>query len=169
MPKVERFYLGKQIGTPAARSERRGGGVPIATASRSGDMVYTCGVVATDPGTGQLVGPGDIRAQTRCVLENLKKVLALAGTSFEHVVLVQAFLKDILSDWRAYHDVYLEYFDEHRPPPRFTVQAPMVTPDFLVEIQMTAAMPARARAARARPARRGAARRPRTGGRSRRR
>ena len=37
-------------------------------------------------------------------------------------------------------DALLEYFDENRPPPRFTVTADMAAPELLIEIQMIAAV-----------------------------
>ena len=134
--KVERFYVGPQIAISGVRSERSRGGVPSVAVAKAGNMVYTNGVVATDPETGELVA-GDIRVQTRRTLENLKLGLERAGTSFENVVMVQAFLRR-MQDWAAYHEVYLEYFPEHSPPPRYTVQAELATPEMLIEIHMIA-------------------------------
>ena len=50
---------------------------------------------------------------------------------------MHAFLKN-MEDWPAYHEVYIEYFDEKAPPPRYTVQAELASPELLVEIHMTA-------------------------------
>src|SRR5262245_14461553 len=91
MTKVERFYIGPQIATNTTKSEKTGGGVPIAAAARAGNMVWTNGVVSADPETGALVA-GDIRVQTKRVLENLKMILEKAGTSFANVVMVHSFL-----------------------------------------------------------------------------
>ena len=93
----------------------------------------------TTPETGAVV-EGDIRVQTRRVLETLRDGLERAGTGFDHVVLVQSFIKN-MDDWPAYHEVYLEFFDEHRPPPRYTVTADLAAPELLIEIQMIAAVP----------------------------
>ena len=136
MAKVERFYIGPQIAMDTIKSERASGGVPTVAVAKAGGMVYTNGVVSNHPETGEHVA-GDIRVQTRQVLENLKLGLERAGTSFENVVMVHAFLKN-MDDWPAYHDVYIEYFPEHTPPPRYTVQAAMASPELLVEIHMTA-------------------------------
>jgi aminoacrylate peracid reductase len=136
MAKVERFYIGPQIATETTKSEKTGVGVPIAAAARANGMVWTNGVVSADPVTGALVG-GDIRVQTRRVLENLKMVLEKAGTSFENVVMVHTFLRD-MNDWPGYHEVYIEYFDHKAPPPRYTVRAEMADPRWLIEIHMTA-------------------------------
>ena len=138
MEKVERFYIGPQIEMPRIRSEACAGGVPTVAVAKAGNLVFTNGVVSNHPETGEHVA-GDIRVQTRQVLENLKMGLEKAGTGFENVVMVHAFLKNI-EDWPAYHDVYIEYFPEHTPPPRYTVQAEMASPELLVEIHMTAAV-----------------------------
>ena len=136
MTGVERFYIGPQIQEATVRSETSKGGVPIVTATRANGLVWTNGVVSVDPETGQIV-PGDIRVQTRRTIENLKLILEKAGTSFERVVMVQTFLRD-MNDWPAYHEVYGEFFDLSAPPPRYTVSAELADPRWLVEIQMTA-------------------------------
>ena len=139
MSTVQRLYFGPQIDSGTIRSEKRAGGVPTFAAARAAGLVFTNGVVSNDPETGAVVG-GDIRVQTRRVLETLRDGLQQAGSGFDHVVLVQSFIKSI-DDWPAYHEVYLEFFDEHRPPPRFTVTADLAAPELLIEIQMIAAIP----------------------------
>ena len=136
MAKVERFFIGPQIAMSNIKSEASGGGVPTVAMAKAGNLVFTNGVVSNHPETGKHVA-GDIRVQTRQVLENLKFGLEKAGTGFENVVMVHAFLRD-MSDWPAYHEVYIEYFPEKTPPPRYTVQAEMASPELLVEIHMTA-------------------------------
>ncbi|MBS36014.1 MAG: hypothetical protein CMO26_08835 [Thiotrichales bacterium] len=138
MSKVERFFIGPQIASTTIKSEKSSGGVPTVAVAKAGGLVFTNGVVSNDPETGELV-TGDIRVQTRRVLDNLKIGLEKAGTSFDNVVMVHAFLKN-MTDWPAYHEVYIEYFPEHAPPPRYTVQAEMAAPELLVEIHMTAAL-----------------------------
>jgi enamine deaminase RidA (YjgF/YER057c/UK114 family) len=134
--KVERFYIGPQIATSTTKSEKTSGGVPVAAAARAGNMVWTNGVVSADPETGAMVA-GDIRVQTKRVLENLKMVLEKAGSSFDRVVMVHSFLRD-MNDWPAYHEVYVQYFDHKAPPPRYTVRAELADPRWLIEIHMTA-------------------------------
>ncbi len=136
MDKVERFYIGPQIEMPKIRSEASAGGVPTVAVAKVGNLVFTNGVVSNHPETGEHVA-GDIKVQTRQVFENLKMGINKAGTSFENVVMVHAFLRH-MEDWPAYHEVYIEYFSEHTPP-RYTVQAEMASPELLVEIHMTAA------------------------------
>ena len=136
MSKVERFFIGPQIAMSTIKSESSGGGVPTVALAKAGNLVFTNGVVSNHPETGEHVA-GDIKVQTRQVLENLKLGLAKAGTSFDNVVMVHAFLKD-MRDWPAYHEVYIQYFPEKTPPPRYTVRAEMASPELLVEIHMTA-------------------------------
>lgn len=136
MTQVERFYIGPHIQESTTRSEKSYGGVPVVTATRANGMIWTNGSVSVDPETGKIVA-GDIRVQTRRVLENLKLILEKAGTSFDRVVMVHTFLRD-MNDWPAYHEVYGEYFDLDAPPPRYTVRAEMADPRWLIEIHMTA-------------------------------
>ena len=58
-----------------------------------GNLVYTSGQVALDPKTGQLV-EGGVKEQTVRVLENLKAVLAEAGSDLHHVIKTTVFLKE---------------------------------------------------------------------------
>ena len=71
MKKVERFYIGPQIEMPKIRSEASAGGVPTVAVAKAGNLVFTNGVVSNHPETGEHVA-GDIRVQTRQVLENRK-------------------------------------------------------------------------------------------------
>src|SRR5687767_29037 len=57
-------------------------------------MVYIAGQVAINP-AGQVVGAGDLRAQTQQVFENLKAGLEAVGATFDHVVKLQLYLLDI--------------------------------------------------------------------------
>jgi 2-iminobutanoate/2-iminopropanoate deaminase len=59
--------------------------VPIAQAVRFGDLVFTSGYVALDAKTGEFSG-GDIRAQTRQIIETLGTILQEAGTSLKNVL-----------------------------------------------------------------------------------
>ena len=60
---------------------------------KAGPTVYVAGQVARRA-DGELVGAGDIEAQTAQVFENLRAALAAAGASFEHVVRITIYLTD---------------------------------------------------------------------------
>jgi 2-iminobutanoate/2-iminopropanoate deaminase len=108
---------------------------PYSQAVSTGDLLFTAGQVAIDPATGKLV-EGGIKQQSRQVLENLKAVLAAAGTDFSKVVKSTVFLKDI-KDFVEFNQVYAEYFPSE-PPARSTFQVAALPLGAMVEIEMIA-------------------------------
>ena len=108
---------------------------PYSPGFRSGPFVCTAGMLSMDA-AGSVVGTGDVREQTRQVLENIRGVLEAAGGSLEDIVYNMIFLAD-LGDYQAMNEVYASYFPEN-PPARACVQAGLVKPEFLVEIAATA-------------------------------
>jgi 2-iminobutanoate/2-iminopropanoate deaminase len=97
--------------------------------------VYTSGQIGLDPATGALV-PGGIEAQTRRVLENLKAVLAAAGSSLDRVLRVTVYLTD-LGHFQAMNRIFAEFLDAHRPA-RSTVGVAALPMGALVEMDMIA-------------------------------
>jgi 2-iminobutanoate/2-iminopropanoate deaminase len=93
---------------------------PYSQAVRMGNLVFCSGQIALDPERGTLVGDGDIRAQTKRVMENLRAVLEAAGSSLGRVVKTTIFLTD-LAEFAAMNEVYAEFFPA-APPARATVQ-----------------------------------------------
>ena len=92
---------------------------PYSQAIVAGDLVFCAGQLGLDPTTRQIVS-GDIKAQTRRVLDNLEAVLQAAGSSLDRVVKTTVFLEDI-AEFAAMNEVYAERFGAHRPA-RSTVQ-----------------------------------------------
>ncbi len=81
---------------------------------------------------------GGIEAQTRRTMENVKKVLALAGCTLADVVKVTVWLDDTRDFW-TFNRIYLEYFGDH-PPARSCVRSEMMV-DCKIEIEATAYKP----------------------------
>lgn len=98
------------------------------------NMFYSSGQIPLTP-EGNLV-EGDIKAQTHQVFSNLKGVLEEAGASFDTVVKVTAFLKD-MNDFADFNEVYGEYFSSHKPA-RSCVEVARLPKDVLVEIEVIA-------------------------------
>ena len=92
---------------------------PYSQAIQAGNFLFLSGQVPLDPKTGELV-KGDIRQQTRQVLENLKGVLESEKLGMEDVVKVTIFLKDI-GNFNLVNEVYATYFPSS-PPARSTVE-----------------------------------------------
>ena len=104
---------------------------PYSPGTKAGNAVYVSGTLALDS-AGNVVGKGDVKAQTRHVLETIKSVLEAAGGSLKDVTFNHIFLSD-LSGYAAMNEVYREYFPEN-PPARYCIRADLVKPEFLVEI-----------------------------------
>jgi aminoacrylate peracid reductase len=110
---------------------------PYSSATRANGMIYVSGTLAMDV-DGKTMGVGDAAEQTRVVLELIKSAVETGGGSMETVVFNHIFLRD-LADYAAMNEVYRSYFPEHRPA-RYTIQTPLVRPEFLVEIATVAAV-----------------------------
>ncbi len=108
---------------------------PYSQAIKAGGFVFSSGQIPLDPQTGTLIS-GDIQAQTHQVFANLRAVLQAAGSSFDRVVKVTAFLRD-MNDFKAFNEVYAEYLGEVKPA-RSTVQVARLPLDVAVEIDLVA-------------------------------
>ena len=108
---------------------------PYSPAVKKGNMVFTAGQLALNE-KGELVGKGDIKAQTRQVLENVRACLEAAGARMEDVVVSHVFLTDV-ANFQAMNEVYGEYFTENFPA-RACVITGLVKEEFLVEIAVIA-------------------------------
>lgn len=111
---------------------------PYSQAIQSGNMVYTSGQVALDPESGQIV-TGGIQEQTVRVFENLKAVLAAAGTGLDQVIKTTVFLKN-MSDFTTMNEIYARYLAPQGAiaPARSTVEVARLPKDALVEIELIA-------------------------------
>lgn len=104
---------------------------PYSPGVKAGNTVYVSGTLAIGA-DGKTVGVGDVKAQTRHVLESIKSVVAAAGGSMKDIAFNQIFLAN-LADYAAMNEVYREYFPAN-PPARYCIRADLVKPEFLVEI-----------------------------------
>lgn len=86
---------------------------PYSQAIKAGNVVYCSGQIPLVPETGEIV-EGDIKAQAKQSLENVKAVLTEAGATFSNVVKTTVFIVD-MADFGAINEVYAEYFGDHKP------------------------------------------------------
>jgi reactive intermediate/imine deaminase len=112
-----------------------------ADAVRFGDLLFVSGLTAHDE-AGHLVGEGDAAAQTRQILEQLKKVLTAAGASFADVLKVTVFLTDI-EDRARINPVRQEYFGAARPASSLFEVSRLALPGMKVEIEAIVGLPNR--------------------------
>lgn len=83
----------------------------------------------------------DIRCQTEQVLAKVDVALALAGTDKSRLVFAQIWLKDIARDFAGMNELWDAWLAPNSAPARATAQCAMASPEILVEIIVTAAMP----------------------------
>jgi len=108
---------------------------PYSMAIEVGDLVFISGQIPLDAATGKLV-EGDVGAQARQSLENLKAVLDAAGLTFTHVVKSTVFLTS-MADFAAVNAVYKTYVGEPYPA-RSTIAVAALPMGAKVEIEMIA-------------------------------
>jgi 2-iminobutanoate/2-iminopropanoate deaminase len=108
---------------------------PYAQAVRAGGALYVSGQLPLDP-AGNLVGEGDIRAQTRAALANMSAILAAAGSSLDQVVKTTVYLSN-LDDLAGMNDVYASTFNPPYPA-RSMVAAGRLPGGMLIEIECVA-------------------------------
>ena len=108
---------------------------PYEQGIRANGFVFTAGQIALDPSTGNLT-EGDISAQTRQVLENLKEVLKAGGSSLDRVVKATIYLKN-MADFPVVNKVYAEYLGSSKPA-RSTVAVAELPKGALIEIDFVA-------------------------------
>ena len=110
-------------------------GLPFSPVVRVGNMLYLSGQIGNRPGTRELADTG-IAGQTRQALDNVKALLASAGSSLERVAKCTVFLVDI-KDYAAMNTVYATYFPKD-PPARSTVAGSGLALGARVEIECLA-------------------------------
>jgi 2-iminobutanoate/2-iminopropanoate deaminase len=108
---------------------------PYSQAIQAGNFLFLSGQIPLDPVTGELV-KGDIRQQTRQVLENLKGVLESQHLGMEDLVKVTIFLKD-MENFSQVNGVYAAYFPSS-PPARSTIEVARLPRDADIEIEAIA-------------------------------
>ena len=117
-----------------------GGDEPaIASAVRWGDLLFLSGRAPIDTTTMAIVST-DFREQAGKVLDEITASLAEAGSGPEHVLRVQCYLLDA-SDFAAWNEIWCDYFPPPRPV-RTTIVTGFTVPGMLIEVEVTAGIPA---------------------------
>jgi len=97
---------------------------------------YFAGIAELGDGPTQTIAE-----QSRLCFAEADRVLTLAGCTKSDVLQVMVWLKDIQADYAGFNAEYIEWIDAANKPVRACVQSSMALPEYLVEIQITAAVP----------------------------
>lgn len=110
--------------------------VGYSRAVRVGNLIEVAGTTAVNE-TGEVVGDGDAYQQTRFILEKIKRALAAAGASMRDVVRTRMYVTDI-TQWEAIGRAHGEFFGQIKPATSMVQVAALISPELLVEIEVTA-------------------------------
>lgn len=120
-------------------------------ARRVGDLLFLSGVGPRQRGQAAIPGVTfdedrnvvayDVSIQTRAVIENMRLILQDSGLDLEHLVDVQCFLTNMKRDFKAFNQVYAEYFTAATGPCRTTVEVGALPTPIAVEIKGIAQFP----------------------------
>ena len=108
-------------------------------ALRVGNLLFVSGTTATDE-AGQLVAPGDIVGQTRCIFEKFAKLLAAAGGGLQHIVATTEYITTT-DNYRGTADVRRAIFRPPYPTATGVIVAGLLRPGALIEISAVAVLP----------------------------
>jgi len=100
--------------------------------------IYIAGQVAADA-SGNVVGNNDMKAQAEQVFKNLEAALAAAGAKFSDVVKMNTYVTD-LTNVQAVRDVRARYFGETVPASTLVQVVRLARPEYMLEIEVTAAV-----------------------------
>ena len=105
--------------------------------------IYISGQIAVDK-DGNVVGANDMRAQAEQVFKNVEAALAAAGAKLTDVVKMNTFATD-LTQIQAYRDVRTRYFGDVTPASTLVQVVHLARPEYLLEVEVIAAVPERPR------------------------
>lgn len=123
----------RKVVSPAGMSSAT---LPYSVGIQAGGTLFLAGLTSRDPATREIVGEGDVGAQTKQIFQNMGQVLEAAGMDYGDLASCKVFLADA-RHFQAMNEAYRSFFEKD-PPARATVQAALMNPAFDVEIQCLA-------------------------------
>ncbi|HEV2982891.1 MAG TPA: RidA family protein [Vicinamibacterales bacterium] len=106
-----------------------------------GKTIYISGQIALDK-DGNVVGAGNMKAQAEQVFKNLQAALDAAGAKFSDVVKMNTYITD-MEQAPAVREVRARYFGDTVPASTLVQVVHLARPEFMLEIEVIAAVPAR--------------------------
>ena len=109
--------------------------VGYSRAVRLGNIIEVSGTTAVDG--DQIIGKGDLYAQTKYVLQKIEQTLIQTGASMSDVTRTRMYVIDI-SIWEEAGKAHAEYFSEIRPAATMVQVSRLIDPHLMIEIEVTA-------------------------------
>ncbi len=110
--------------------------VGYSRAVRVGNIVEVAGTTAVDD-AGGVVGVNDPYEQTKFVLSKIDKALMAAGATLRDVIRTRMFVTD-MAHWEAIGRAHGEFFHDIKPAATMVQVGALISPELLVEIEVTA-------------------------------
>jgi enamine deaminase RidA (YjgF/YER057c/UK114 family) len=110
--------------------------VGYSRAVKVGNIIEVAGTTAVDD-EGKIIGAGNPYAQTRFILEKIEKTLKNAGSGLHDVVRTRMFVTDIEA-WEQVGKAHGEFFRNIKPAASMVEVNKLISPELLVEIEVTA-------------------------------
>jgi enamine deaminase RidA (YjgF/YER057c/UK114 family) len=104
----------------------------------SARMIYVSGQIARDS-EGKVIGKGNMRAQIEKVAENVERCLKAAGAGMQDIVKMIAYVTDI-DEYSKHVDLRARYFGAAAPASATVEVRKLAGPDYMVEIEVVAAI-----------------------------
>lgn len=114
----------------------RGGVFSTAIETRAERTIYVSGLTSRNR-EGEIVGKGDIKVQTKTILDNIQTILAEADATMSDIVKMTVFIRD-MELFDQIHDVRRPYFEEPYPASSMVEVSMLADPDLLIEIEAIA-------------------------------
>ena len=108
-------------------------------AIRVGNVIEVSGTTAVDG--EEIIGKGDMYAQTKFIFQKIEKALKEAGGSMKDIVRTRMFVTDI-SKWEEAGKAHGEFFAGIKPASTMVEIKSLIHPDLLIEVEVTALLPA---------------------------
>ena len=105
-------------------------------AVKVGNQVFVSGTTAVDA-SGNVVGKGDLFAQTIQCIKNIEKALTNAGASLNDVVRTRSYVTNI-ENWEAFGKAHETYFGSVKPAATLVEVSRLIHPDLIVEMEVDA-------------------------------
>lgn len=109
-----------------------------AVKAQGNQLLFISGTTARDK-EGNVVGKGDVKAQTRQILENMKKILEKAGATFDNIVKVTVFVTD-MRHFKEIHEIRAKYFQKDFPASILVQVSSLSSPELLIEMEAVAVL-----------------------------